>query len=236
MPLKKREESSGSCFAQEEEKKMVLCSSRTQGIQNNPTTHSIPKCHTSRYIEYNLLSKKMTASNILRLLQKYVRAVEQRGVDNLNADYPYLLAEPEAYPVICDALLEKIADLPFDYVAAIEALGFPIGGAIAHARRVGFISIRKEGSLPGDVSQTAPFIVPYKNRQTRLEIQKDIPLSGKNVLLFDEAIDTGASLTQAVHLLTAAGAQIPSVLTITNYPNIRHIVKIPVISLVYGPF
>lgn len=178
----------------------------------------------------------MNSSEILGVLQKYVRAIEQRGVENLNADYPYLLAEPDAYAKICDALLEKITDVPFDYVAAIEALGFPLGGAIAHTRRVGFISIRKEGALPGTVLQSPSFSVPYKKRETRLEIQKDIPLHGKKVLLFDEAIDTGVSLTHAADLLAKAGAEVATILTITNYPDIKKIGAIPVLSLVSGKF
>lgn len=170
------------------------------------------------------------------LLQKYVRCVEQRGVDNLNADYPYLFTEKDAFPALCDALIEKVADIPFDYIASIEALGFPMAGAIAHSRRTGFISIRKEGSLPGDVLQSEPFTVPYKKRPTVLEIQKDIPLKGKSVILFDEAIDTGVSLTHAVDLLISTGAHVSAVLTMTNFPNIKNIRDIPVLSLIYGPF
>jgi|GEM_PF-4183471 len=148
----------------------------------------------------------------------------------------FLLAQSEAYPYLCNALLEKVKEIPLDYVAALEALGFPIGGVIAYARRVGFVSIRKEGTLAGEVLQSAPFVVPYKNRETRLEIQKDISLRGKNVLVFDEAIDTGISLRSAVELLERAGASIAAVLTITNYPNIQEIGNVPVLSLIYGEF
>lgn len=178
----------------------------------------------------------MNQADIRALLQKHVRAVQQRGVENLNADYPYLFSKAEAYPVLCDALLEKIKDVHFDYIASIETLGFPMAGAIAYARRVGFISIRKEGTLPGDVFQSEAFTVPYKKRETILEIQKDIPFINKKVLLFDEAIDTGVSLTHAVHLLKTAGADVPAVLTLTNYPNFQKIEGIDVLSLVYGPF
>lgn len=178
----------------------------------------------------------MNHEDIRTLLQKHVRAVEQRGVENLNADYPYLFSKTEAYPVLCDALLEKIKNIHFDYVASIETLGFPMAGAIAHARRVGFIAIRKEGTLPGAVIQSENFTVPYKKRETVLEIQKDIPLEGKNVLLFDEAIDTGASLMHALDLLKMAGAGVPAVLTLTNYPNLQKIEEIDVLSLIYGPF
>lgn len=176
------------------------------------------------------------STDIRSLLQKHVRSVEQRGVENLNADYPFLLAQSEAYPVLCDALLEKIAHIGVDYVAGIEALGFPIAGALAYARRTGFLSIRKDGTLPGEVIQSESFTIPYKNRHTKLEIQQDVPLSDKHVLLFDEAIDTGVSLTHAVRLLQKAGASVPAVLTLTNYPDIREIQGVPVISLIYGQY
>jgi adenine phosphoribosyltransferase len=178
----------------------------------------------------------MEQIDLKSLLQKYVRASEQRGMENLNADFPFMVAQSDAYPLVCDALISLISDLEFDFVAAIEAMGFPMGGALAHARRVGFIPIRKEGLLPGDVVQSEVFINPYKKRETKLEIQKDIMLNGRRVLLFDEATHTGISLSYAVRLLKKQQATIVSILTVTNYPDLKEIEGVSVRSLVYGQY
>ena len=96
--------------------------------------------------------------------------------------------------------------------------------------------IRKENLLGGPVLKSKPFLIPYRRKKIRLELQKDIPLKNKHVVLFDEGTDTGNTIKEAGALLTRAGATISTVVTITNYADLREVEGAPVKSLIYGAF
>ncbi len=173
---------------------------------------------------------------IKKVINDSIRSIEQRGVQNLNADYPFMMANKTAFKSICDSLIAEAKKLNIDFVAGIEATGFPMAGVLAFSLNQGLIMIRKEGKLPGAVVLSEEFLLPYKNEKIKLEIQKDIELKNKTVLLFDEAIDSGNTLKNAVKLLYKADAKNVIVLTITNYPNLRDIERAKVISLIFGEY
>jgi len=174
--------------------------------------------------------------NIKNIISKNIRAVPQRGVAFENADYPFLMSSANVYKSITSALLELLKDYAFDYVVGIEATGFPIAGALAFEKDAGLVMMRKFGKLPGEVVLSEKFILPYKKEETQFEIQKDIKLKDKKVLLFDEALDSGQTLKYAVSLLEKAGAKNLTVCTITNLPKIYKISSFEVKSLIYGSY
>lgn len=96
--------------------------------------------------------------------------------------------------------------------------------------------IRKENKLPGDVVLSDSYFLPYKKINNKLEMQKDLDLKDKTILLFDEAIDTGATLKTAIDLIKKFEPEKIIILTISNFPNIKSFNDIEVLSLVYGPY
>lgn len=178
----------------------------------------------------------MNKQTVQQLIKEHMRAVKRPGIKHLNADFPFLFANKEIYPKLCTATYNLIKNEKIDYVASVEATGLPIGGYLAQATNAGFIMIRKENLLGIPVIKSEAFTLPYRNTEIRLEIQKDIPLKNKNVVLFDEGTDTGATLQAATELLKKTGANVNCVVTITNYPNIKKISSITVKSLLYGEY
>ena len=65
-------------------------------------------------------------------------------------DVTTLFSSPAAMRKMIQGFQEQWADLPFDYVAGIDARGFIIGGALALQLGVGFVPVRKEGKLPAE--------------------------------------------------------------------------------------
>ncbi len=121
-----------------------------------------------------------------------------------------------------------------DNVAAIEARGFTIGGAIAFELGAGFVPIRKKGKLPFDTYEQ-DYELEYG--ADTLEIHADAVRGGEKVLLIDDLIATGGTAEAAIHLLRKTGAEVVGAAFIVDLPDLgglKRITKmgIPVTALV----
>ena len=82
-------------------------------------------------------------------VRDYIRTIPDfphKGI--LFRDVTTLFGDPRGFRMAIDLLLHPYAGLRIDKVAALEARGFILGGAIAHQLSVGFAPIRKKGKLP----------------------------------------------------------------------------------------
>ncbi len=116
-------------------------------------------------------------------------------------------------PVLADALglaevSAAIAELASgaDLVAGVDARGFLLGGAVALKLGIGVLAVRKGGKLPPPVlSET--YSLEYGT--ATLEVPaKGIDLVGRSVVVIDDVLATGGTLSATTQLLTAAGAQV----------------------------
>src|SRR5271163_550701 len=98
-------------------------------------------------------------------------------------DITTLLGNARAFRRAVDELVQPYAGVRVDKVAALEARGFILGGAVAHQLSVGFIPIRKKGKLPYTVIGES-YALEYG--QDRVEIHIDALKPGEQVLLVDD--------------------------------------------------
>lgn len=98
--------------------------------------------------------------------------------------------------LLSGSIEQEIGD--FDYIAAMEAQGFIIGGALAQRLHKGFLQIRKDGELPG-LTRKVSFSMQYAN--SALEIQTGIIRPNSRVLIYDDAIATGRTALAARELI-----------------------------------
>ncbi len=92
-------------------------------------------------------------------------------------------------------------------VAGVEARGFILGAAAAHALGVGFVAIRKRGGglVPGPKREVATR-PDYRNTRHVLQVQER-SLDGRDrVLLVDDWIERGSQASAARELVEACGA------------------------------
>jgi adenine phosphoribosyltransferase len=113
-------------------------------------------------------------------------------------DITTLLKNGPAYRAAIDAMKEQVTGMEIDLVAGPEARGFVIGAPLALALGVGFVPIRKSGKLPGDTVE-ASYDLEYG--KDRLAMHKDAIEPGQKVLIADDLLATGGTISSTVNLI-----------------------------------
>ena len=135
----------------------------------------------------------------------------------LFRDITTLLGNARAFRRAVDELVHPWAGAKIDKIAANEARGFILGGAIAHQLSSGFIPIRKKGKLPHETVRVA-YSLEYGLDE--MEMHKDAVAPGEKVILVDDLIATGGTAEAAVKLLTGMGAVIVAACFVIDLPDL----------------
>jgi adenine phosphoribosyltransferase len=115
-----------------------------------------------------------------------------------------------------DALAESVEG-PVDLVAAIEARGFAIGGALAVKLGAGLLLIRKDGKLPG-ATIAEDYALEYGT--DRLAMHVDACTPGARVLIVDDLLATGGTALAAARLVNRARAELIGARFIIDLPQL----------------
>jgi adenine phosphoribosyltransferase len=147
----------------------------------------------------------------------------QPGV--LFRDLSPALADAEAFGTVIDGLVDGLArgdggehgGAPAgpDVVLGIEARGFALGAAVAHALGVGMAWARKPGKLPV-VAHHAEYTLEYGT--AALELPAGVLSPGQRVLVVDDVLATGGTLAAACELVEAAGATVAGLAVVIELP------------------
>ncbi|MCD4825533.1 MAG: adenine phosphoribosyltransferase [Phycisphaerae bacterium] len=120
-------------------------------------------------------------------------------------DITPLLAAPAAMKETVDQMAEAFLDKGVDAVAGVEARGFIFGPLLAERLGVPFIPIRKPGKLPYQkISRT--YGLEY-GRAT-IEIHTDAVEKGQKVLMVDDLLATGGTMSAACELVEQLGGEV----------------------------
>ena len=153
-------------------------------------------------------------------LDDYIRKVPnfpKKGI--LFFDITSILASPPAFQYCIDSMVTMYKDKSIDAVAAIEARGFLFAAPFAAAMKIPLIPIRKKGKLPG-ITLSKKYDLEYA--QAEIEVhQTDVPV-GKQILLLDDLIATGGTLSAARELLMAGGAFVPEIFGVVGLPFLNY--------------
>lgn len=120
-------------------------------------------------------------------------------------DITPLLADPEAFVALTDALAEICAAFGATKIAALEARGFILAAPVAVKAGVGFVPVRKAGKLPGATLGQA-YALEYGH--ATIEIQADALTEGDRVLVLDDVLATGGTAGAALALIRRTGADV----------------------------
>lgn len=131
----------------------------------------------------------------------------------LFRDFTPLLEDAALFRRLIDLMVRECADLSPAKVVGVDARGFIIGAALAHALGLGFVPVRKKGKLPSEtISQS--YELEYGHAE--LEIHTDSISAGERVLLVDDLLATGGTAGAALRLLDRLGARVERVLVVVE--------------------
>jgi adenine phosphoribosyltransferase len=151
-------------------------------------------------------------------IKRYIRTIPdypKPGI--LFRDITTLLANLHAFRAAVDELMWPFLRSEVDYVAGIEARGFILGGAVAHALGRGFVPIRKKGKLPARVIGQE-YSLEYG--VDTIEIHADAIGSGDRVLLVDDLVATGGTATAAIDLIRKSGGEVVAAAFVIDLPDL----------------
>jgi adenine phosphoribosyltransferase len=158
-------------------------------------------------------------------LKNYIRDIPdfpKKGI--LFHDVTTLFKSKEAFTFVIQKMHEHFQPLCPDFVVAIEARGFILGGALANALNCGFIPIRKPGKLPS-ASISEEYELEYGT--DKMEIHTDALSKGNKVIVIDDLVATGGTLMAGIRLVEKLGATVTGVGSIIDMPDLggRNILK-----------
>tara|TARA_B110001452_G_scaffold163064_1_gene135835 strand:- start:1832 stop:2386 length:555 start_codon:yes stop_codon:yes gene_type:complete len=120
---------------------------------------------------------------------------------------------------VIDVLVERYKDAKIDSIGGFDARGFVLGPPLALALKKPFFMLRKPGKMPNSIS-SGSYKVEYGDRGGMC-IPRGHPLhasdplkkstmvkEGDSVLLVDDLVATGGTLSSGIELVRAMGATV----------------------------
>ncbi|MGA9175186.1 MAG: adenine phosphoribosyltransferase [Thermoactinomyces sp.] len=119
-------------------------------------------------------------------------------------DITTLLKEGKAFKAAIDELAAKLNGKQVDLIVGPEARGFVVGAPLAYALGVGFVPVRKAGKLPAETIE-ANYSLEYG--KDSLAMHKDAIKPGQKVLIADDLLATGGTISATLDLVKQLGGE-----------------------------
>ena len=139
-------------------------------------------------------------------LKKIIRDVPdfpKKGV--LFKDITTLLKDPASFQRTVDLMSHRYVGKGIDVVVGVEARGFIVGAALAYKLGAGVILVRKPGKLPHKTHKAS---YKFEYGEDSLEIHQDAISPGQKVLIADDVLATGGTVSAVINLVEKMGGQI----------------------------
>ncbi len=117
-------------------------------------------------------------------------------------DITPILKDPGLCQNIVDAFAEQLSGTKIDVIAGVESRGFLFGLMLATKLDVPFVPIRKAGKLPHTVKQK---VYELEYGTATIEMHTDAIEPGQYVLIHDDLLATGGTVTAASELIQELG-------------------------------
>jgi adenine phosphoribosyltransferase len=152
---------------------------------------------------YNVLP--MQQQDVVESLRAKIREVPGfPKPDILFYDITTVLKDASAFRQAVDLMAAPFRDSGVDAVAAMESRGFIFGAPIAYLLDAEFVPIRKLGKLPAETI-TREYTLEYAT--TTLQMHADAISPGQRVLLVDDLLATGGTVSASLDMVKQLGGE-----------------------------
>jgi adenine phosphoribosyltransferase len=142
-------------------------------------------------------------------LKKHVRDIPgfpKEGI--IFKDITTLLQDSLAFAAAVDRIAIEYKDKRIDVVLSVEARGFIFGAAVAYKMGLGMVPVRKKGKLP---AKTHSVTYQLEYGQDTLEIHQDAFPKGARILIVDDLLATGGTVSAVAGLVEKMGGVIAGI-------------------------
>ena len=147
-----------------------------------------------------------------------IRTVRDWPIPGVNfRDVTTLFHDPEAFRILVETIAWDATRKGVNLIAAVDARGFILGGALAYQLHRPFMLVRKKGKLPFR-TVGADYALEYGSAS--IEIHADACKTGDRVLIVDDLIATGGTVLAAAGLIRSLGAEVVGVAAIIDLPEL----------------
>jgi adenine phosphoribosyltransferase len=134
-------------------------------------------------------------------LKDHIRSVPDFPTPGvLFYDISTLLRDADAWQVAMGRMAKAVRAYQPDLLAGLESRGFLIAAPLALKLGCGFIMLRKQGKLPGE---TVGLTYQLEYGTDGLEIQADAVERGQRVVVVDDLLATGGTMSAGRHCTAA---------------------------------
>src|SRR5260370_12339757 len=148
----------------------------------------------------------MSSTSESMRLEDWVRDIPdfpQKGI--LFKDITPLLQDGTAFRASLERLAAHYAGAGIQTVVGVESRGFIFGAPLAFLLNCGFVPVRKFGKLP---SQTVSVEYALEYGTNLVEMHTDAISPGERILIVDDLLATGGTVSAAMELVQKLGGHI----------------------------
>lgn len=169
----------------------------------------------------------------IKELEKYIRNIPnfpKPGI--LFRDITTLIKDKRAFKLAIELLVKKYKGKKIDKVVAVESRGFIFGAVLAYKLSAGFVLVRKKGKLPAKTISTT-YTLEYA--KDILEMHEDAIKPNDNVLIVDDLLATGGTVSAVIDLVKQLKGKIKGIVFLIELVDLKARDKLkgyPVYSLI----
>ena len=152
-------------------------------------------------------------------LKETIRTVPNWPIEGVMfRDITTLTQNPQALRKACDIFYERYKVMNIGKIVGIDARGFIFGAVLAYKLGIGFVPVRKKGKLPYKTI-SATYSLEYG--EDTVEMHVDAIKKGERVVIVDDLIATGGTLSAATQLVEQLEGDIVECAIIIDLPDLK---------------
>src|SRR5438309_5827972 len=147
-------------------------------------------------------------------------------------DITPLLANPPGLALAVELMANPFRGKNIDLVVGAESRGFIFGTAVACCLSAGFVIVRKPGKLP---HQRISMTYDLEYGKDTLEMHADAIVKGQRVLIVDDLLATGGTMTACRDLVLKLGGEVAGLAVLIELSGLggrEKLAPIPVHSVI----